>query len=393
MRLKKQSLMQTPAFVFIKGPVLNSYRKRNIRIMMNRKKQLKNEGRAYVCHTYYQVYVSILKELNLPESERGKATLLLSTMSTNFENMKERAESTGLFEQVLMYPERRDFPELEQYQKDRGNIVFNMLSRIKYTKKMAELNAPLLPVDMYKFRDIWVFCDADPIGYYLNQNRIPYHAAEDATNTIYFFDEAWSFNKGCFGLKTILSSKFNLILVHNGYGKYCIDMEVNDISILKRKCPKYVEVPLRKLEDGIRPEDKDLVVRAFVRDPEDLYRRIAECGSHTDKILILTEPLCDLTVRKQLFTDLCEEYSKEGQVFIKPHPRDELNYRKEFPEYPQFDGTIPMEILNYFPDLHFKKVVGIWTEMKELRFADEIVRLGAKFMDKYEDPSIHCDVK
>ena len=360
---------------------------------MRRSRQLKNEGRAYVCHTYYQAYVSILKELNLPEEERGKATLLLSTMSTDFENFKERVESTGIFKEVLMYGERRDFPQLEKYQKDRGNIVLNMLARIKFTKEMAALNAPLVPVDMRKFRDIWVYCDADPIGFVLNQAKIPYHAAEDATNTIYFFDEAWSFNKSCFKLKTILSSKFNLILVHNGYGKYCIDMEVNDISILERKCPKYVEKPLREAELGVKKEDHELIVKAFVRNADELYEQIVSSGEHQDKILILTEPLCDLETRKRLFTDLCEEYSKEGTVFIKPHPRDELDYKKEFPEYPQFDGTIPMEILNYFPNLRFKKVVGIWTEMKECRFADEIVRLGAKFMDKYEDPSIHCDVK
>lgn len=362
--------------------------------MKNRAKQLKKEGRVYVCHTYYQAYVSILKELNLPKEERGKADILLSTMSTDFENFKERLDSTGIFRKVYMYGERRDFPELDAYQQDKGNIVFNMLSRIKFTKKMAELNAPLVPVDMREYRDIWVYCDADPIGFYLNQNKIPYHACEDATNTIYFFDEAWSFNKSCFKLKTILSSKFNLIMVHNGYGKYCIDMEVNDISILERKCPKYIEAPLRKLEEGItEAADKELIVQAFVRNKDELYKQIEKCGTGQDKILILTEPLCTLDVRKQLFTDLCEEYSKEGMVFIKPHPRDEMNYPVEFPEYAQFDGTIPMEILNYFPGLRFKKVVGIWTEMKELRFADEIVRLGAKFMDKYEDPSVHCDVR
>ena len=360
--------------------------------MKNRKKQLQKEGRAYVCHTYYHVYVTILRELNLPESERGKAVLLLSTMSTNFEELKSRVENTHLFKEVIYYPERRDFPELKKYQEDRGNIVLNMFSRIRYTKELARLNAPLLPVDMHEFRDIYVYCDADPIGYYLNQYKIPYHAAEDATNSTYFYDEAWSYNKGFFKLKTFLASRFNLIMINNGYGKYCIDMAVNDIDILPRKCPKYVEVPLRKLEDGVKKEYHDLIVRAFVRNPDELYEQIKACDGVSDKILILTEPLCDLTVRKQLFTDLFTEYGKEGQVFIKPHPRDELDYRKEFPEYPQFDGTIPMEILNYFPDLHFKKVVGIWTELKELRFADELVRLGAKFMDKYEDPSVHQDL-
>ena len=40
--------------------------------------------RIYVCHTYYHVYVACLKELTLPGSSRGQATLLLSTMSNDF---------------------------------------------------------------------------------------------------------------------------------------------------------------------------------------------------------------------------------------------------------------------------------------------------------------------
>lgn len=359
----------------------------------SRKKQLKKEGRAYVCHTYYQVYVSILKELNLPPEQRGKATLLLSTMSTDFVEFKSRVESTHIFKEVVLYHESREFPELEKYQKDKGNILFNLFSRIRYTKALAKKNEPLMPVDMTQFRDIWVFCDIDPIGYYLNWKKIPYHAAEDATNTIYYFDEAWSFNKGCFKLKAFMSSKLNLILVHNGYAKYCIDMEVNDISILERKCPKYVEVRLRDLEDGVKEEDKDSIIQAFVRNREGLYQQIAKMDQAKDKILVLTEPLCSMEVREKLFRDLFQIYEKEGEVFIKPHPRDLLDYPKVFPEYPQFDATIPMEVLNYFPNLRFRKVVGIWTEMKELRFADEIVRLGAEFMDKYEDPEIHGDVR
>ncbi len=48
-----------------------------------------------------------------------------------------------------------------------------------------------------------------------------------------------------------------------------------------------------------------------------------------------------------------------------------------------------MEILNFFPNLRFKKVVAVLTEIKAIRFADEMVRLGPDFMDKYEDPLIH----
>ena len=34
-------------------------------------KRSKKNGSVYVCHTYYHVYVTLLKELNKPREERG----------------------------------------------------------------------------------------------------------------------------------------------------------------------------------------------------------------------------------------------------------------------------------------------------------------------------------
>ena len=48
-----------------------------------------------------------------------------------------------------------------------------------------------------------------------------------------------------------------------------------------------------------------------------------------------------------------------------------------------------MEMLNFFPDLRFDMVVTVFTDLKGIRFADKLVRLGDEFMDKYEDPEIH----
>lgn len=68
----------------------------------------------YVCHTYYHVFVTMLKELNKPAEERGKATLVLSRMSNDFEDFKARAEKSGVFAEVIEFDEKRDtfFPEL-----------------------------------------------------------------------------------------------------------------------------------------------------------------------------------------------------------------------------------------------------------------------------------------
>lgn len=347
--------------------------------------------RIYVCHTYYHVYVTFLKELNLPVEKRRQATLLLSTMSIDFEQLKERVESTGLFEQVLEYDEKRDdfFPELKKYNQDKGNIVLNMFSRIRYTKMLAKLNAPYVPVNFKEYGDIYVYCDSDPIGYYLNWKRIPYHAVEDGLDTLVHSDDARYSNRGHFNLKIFFSRNLNFIFIQNGYGKYCVDMEVNDIAAIPYPCPRYVEQPRQALLNGLNQEDKNLILQAFIRDKEKLEQQIQESSRIGDKILVLTEPLCDLNVREKIFRDIIERFEKEGAIFIKPHPRDSLDYRKLFSEYPQFDAAVPMEVLGFFPQLRFRKAVGVLTEMKGISFADEIVRLGPDFMDAYEDSLLH----
>jgi len=347
--------------------------------------------RIYVCHTYYHVYVTFLKELNLPCDKRGQATLLLSRMSNDFEKLKERVEGTGLFGQVVDFDEKREdfFPELAKWRKGTNHFPGNLIYRIIFTKKYAGLEAPFIPVDFRQYRDIYVYCDSDPIGYYLNRNRIYYHALEDGLNCLKNFDAARYDNRRHFKLKVFLSMKLNLIFIQNGYGKYCLDMEVNDISAIRYGCPRYIEQSRQELADKLNQPDKDIILKAFIRDMDTLKAQIAECCRVGDKILILTDPLCTLEVREQIFRDIIKMYESEGTIFLKPHPRDDLNYRKLFGKYPQFDAAVPMEMLNFFPGLKFKKVVAVLTEIKAIHFADEVVRLGLDFMDAYEDPLIH----
>lgn len=375
------------------------------------------KDRIYVCHTYYHVYVTILKELKLRaeaaaghtisehtaaghavsghkasgQDDVGDAALVLSKMSTDFENLKERVERTGFFREVIEFDEKREdfFPELAKWRKGGGNLLANLWCRIRFTKLYAKLEAPYIPVDFREYKERYIYCDSDPVGYYLNQYKIPYHAIEDGLNCLKNFDAARYDNRGNFKLKAFLSQRCNLIFVQNGYGKYCLDMEVNDSSLIRYPCPKYIDEPRQALVDRLTEEEKDLILRIFVRNKEKLQKQIEESSRLGDKILILTDPLCTLDVRERIFRDIIQMYESEGTVFLKPHPRDNLDYKKLFGAYPQFDATLPMEMLNFFPGLRFKKVVAVFTELKAIHFADEVVCLGADFMDAYEDPLIH----
>ncbi len=354
------------------------------------------KDRIYVCHTFYHVYITLLKELALPKEKQGGATLVLSLMSNRFAGLKERAERTGYFEEVIEYDEKREsfFPELAEYKIDRGSVAKNMLQRIRFTKKFAKCQEKFVPVDFKVYKEIYVFCDSDPVGVYLNQKKIYYHAIEDGLDCLKTLDSARVSNQGHFKMKAFFAS-LNLIHIENGYAKYCIDMEINDRSVLQYDYHKYKEVPRRPLYERLTAEDKELLLRIFVENKEEIeecIRTAKESGKKT--VLILSDPLCDLDTRKQIMEDQIAEYGhddegKEALVFIKPHPRDLLDYAKYFPQCPLVSSTVPMEVLNFFEGLHFDRAVSVFTELSAIDFAGEKIRLGHDFMDRYEDPLKH----
>ncbi len=346
--------------------------------------------RVYVCHTFYHVYVACLKECYLPISERGNADLVLSTMSNDFGDLKERAVESELFDEVFLFEEKEDvqFPELTKYHVDRGNLLINMLARIRYTKLLGKLQEPYVPVDFRSYEDVYVFCDSDPIGYYLSYKKIRYHALEDGLDCIRYYDTARYDNKGHFRLKAFLSS-INLIFIQNGYGKYCIDMEVNDISVCPYPCPKYVELRRELLVEHLSQDDKDQIVKLFLKNIDELKERFISGENHEHKVLILTEPLCSLEVREKIFRDVISEQGQNAQVILMPHPRDVLDYEKLFPEYIVLSGKFPMEIMNFIPELQVDKVVSILTVPDGIHFAKEVVFLGEDYMDRYEARELH----
>ena len=53
------------------------------------------------------------------------------------------------------------------------------------------------------------------------------------------------------------------------------------------------------------------------------------------------------------------------------------------------DGKFPMEVLNFIPNLMFRRVISVFTVVHSIKFAEEIVYLGEDFMDNYEPPEMH----
>ncbi len=346
------------------------------------------KDRIYVCHTYYHVYVTFLKEFALPKEKQGGATVVLSKMSTDFESLKERLLALHYFEDVIEFDEKRftEFEELVELHKDRGNILKNMPARIKFTRRYAQLEEPFVPVDFKQYKEVYVFCDSDPIGYYLNYKHIPYHALEDGYNCLKLFDAARVDNRGSFRIKAFLAS-LNLIFIQNGYSKYCIDMEVNDRSCLQYDYKKYKEVPRKPLEEQLLPEEKRMIVDAFLENADEL--REALSGGEK-KVILLTEKICTDEVRVRLVKDMIQKEAGDARVFIKPHPMDPIDYEKQIEGVTMIRGRFPLEVLKYVDGIHFDKAVTVLTQaIAGMDYADEKVFLGPSFLDAYEEKEKH----
>ena len=226
-----------------------------------RKNRLKTKSRIYVCHTFYHVYVSILKEMKLMRetapAEYRKADIALSSISTDFEKLGERIERSGIFGEVYALDEKREefFPQLAKYRKNYGNILRHMVNRIIFTKMIAKCEEPYMAqIDFKAYEDIYVFCDSDPIGYYLNYKHIYYHAVEDGLDCLRSQDDAYADNYGHIKLK-LLFSRLNLIFITNGWGS--AEKAVGAVAYLGAEKAYYKSIYRgRGLPDGAAKDER-----------------------------------------------------------------------------------------------------------------------------------------
>ena len=349
----------------------------------------KKNSRIYICHTYYHVYTAVVREILSQRSCDVKADIILSSMSNDFESLNKRLKNSGLFNDVYLFDEQLDktSPEVMQYKVNTGSFVKNLIQRIKYTKALGKLQEAYMPVDASLYSDVYVFCDSDPIGYYLNYKKIHYHALEDGLNCGRLDDQARNSNQGLFWLKRLIA-KTGLIFIECGYSRYCIDYIVNDISQNLNPPKNVVEWRCSDKYKLLTEKDHLLIIDIFLENPKGLLD-LFNPEEKKPYLMILTEPLCGLDVRERLFRDIVDNYSDKYKVIIKPHPRDELNYSERFPDTIVITQRFPMEIMNDIPNLTIDKVVSVITQIDDISFAKEKEYLGLDFLDKYEDASVH----
>lgn len=344
--------------------------------------------RIYVCHTYYHVYVTLLKELNFLNSNKidEKADIVLSNISTDFKNLKENLNKSNIFNRVFELNEKHrseligtKIEKLNEY-KMFGKLIKN----IYYTYRIPiELNK-YIDIDFTIYNNIFLFWDADPISYYFNNKRIEYTVVEDGLDTYkameYKNDRRFLF------FEKILSN-FGLLFIPHGYSKYAKNIEVNDRNGVWLPNKKVYEISRKALLDNLDYENKMHIFKIFA---DGLIKNDIKNQSNKRSVLLITQPFFPIYLNYynqiKMYKEIISTFCNGFDVYIKPHPRDNIDYNLYFNDCKVLEKYLPLEIFNFDKRFCFDLAITVSsTSLVAINFVEEKKYLGENFIEKFKE--------
>lgn len=252
--------------------------------------------------------------------------------------------------------------------------IEDTLSRERIVKDIIYVNEEIFAINgskigrknikimLQKFDEIYIFIDHFTLGAYINKYKMPYHVIEDGYN---FFSYTYRDFRDKVFTRQATKQDYKELIKHllicrkskPGFGKYCQSIEVNDKSILSKdkRYLKYKEVPRKELFESMSKERKEMILRVFgVEKLETVKRR---------STLILTQPLFIDGIMKNednqfnFYRKISDKYKSEGyEVYIKPHPRDNICY-KNIQGIKLIDASVPIELIELVSKVEFEKII------------------------------------
>lgn len=303
--------------------------------------------KIYICTTYYHVLITLAKTLLSKE----RTDIVICDDIEGADRLCSKLNKSKIFNNVF-FINQGIIPELIS-----NNIFKNLFYLHHFNYVMAK---KYIDINFENYSDIYIFHDDTKIGHYLNDAGYYYHLIEDSLNFYqkilntpfrYVVISDWKYY-----FKKILNYKYLPL----GNSKYVLDVEVNENKNLKIKRKKVVEINRKILLNKAFAKYKDIILGIFFNlDIKDLLKE-------KNKALILTQPLYKDKVlhseKEQIFfykaivKDLKQQKLK---VYIKPHPRDSIDYSSLISDINVINQEFPIEIFNFINNLSFSIVASM----------------------------------
>ena len=329
-------------------------------------------SKLYICHTPYHIFISIIKAME----DKERSGILIYKSLNNYENIIRKIKESNIFNEIELFNCENDSEFFYLTHDFKYKLLFKHKRILKKLENTYNFN-------ILKNKDIYIYNDDSIVGYYMQFAKINYNLIEDGLDCYKNIDKIYKYN---YNIYEKIKRFFGFGLYRFGTSKYSKTIEVNDKKSINLPIKnKLIEVPRKKLFEKLTKEQKELILKIFLK-KDDIIKVIKG-----DSTLVITQPLfSDRLVdskEKQIkiYKDIVTNYSI-GKVIIKPHPRDILNYEKYFKNCIVIkEKYIPLEVLNFIPNLRIKRAVTVFsTSIQAIDYCDEKVCLGREWLTNHE---------
>lgn len=338
--------------------------------------KLKNnleETNIYICHTYYHLLISIIKQLKskvcsdiMLVADEGNKNNFLATDYL----LINRLKASKIFGNIIIF----DYSEEEIMKKKRLVSFYKMRLGNKIIREKK--------YNLFKYKKIYIFNDHGLIGYILNKQKIFYHLLEDGMDCFKFgYNEAYTI-----GEKNPIKRFIKRYLkIYEGImeSPYIKTVEVNDKSNLFIKHANIIECPKKELFLSLSSKEKEEILKIFLEKMDDLV-------TSAESILILTQPLSEDNIcsneeeKINLYKKIIKQYGLNENIIIKTHPREHTDYLKYFKEYRNvkiIKERFPVEVIIFF-NIKFIKVITIFsTSINLIDNCNQKIELGYEYIN------------
>ena len=331
----------------------------------------------YVCNTYFQLLITIIKVMKSDE----KNSVVIADTIDNAKDLIKKIKSANIFSNIYFYEELKVLNEFKE----------RNIERKPFRKKeMIDLFKEYSTINFASYDNIYIYNDWTTIGAYLIDSKLRFHLIEDGLDAFYYIkgnfkDRVTFLNPNLlYRIKYIIKKILNIGYDFFGQSKYVIDIEVNDISKIFIKNKNVKEIRKKDLYNSLNKSEKRKIYYLFMSNNINL-------SSKNKSLLLLTQPLyIDNMVDTEedqikIYSEIIDQHIKKYNIFIKPHPRDNLDYKKINNNVNIIDKNIPIEVLKFNDEIHFEKALTITSSsINSLDFVKEKIEYGFDYLDQYK---------
>lgn len=324
--------------------------------------------KLYVCYSYYHVYVTLIKALKTLEEDQ--IDIIITDQIPNCEKLLNRLSKSIIFRNVRLVN------DINRGKKEFSNRSLIHKIRFLFSYK-NRLNEMYKDINILKYDEINIYFDRQHLSQYIIINHNNINLLEDSR----YSPAAFKFNKSFYRK---LLEILNLIPCTGGSPDNIQQIECSDINMLPNSLRKKFKMSeIYTLEKELNHNDIEKMLSVF--NFKDIQLEKKSC-------LILTQPLYQDNLisseekQKKIYNKVIEEYCIEfDQIYIKPHPRDEIKYSYNDLQKKIIilDKNIPFEIYKYFK-IDFEKYITLFsTSIRGLK-KEKVLEIGYQIDEELE---------